>query len=294
MKTDDAALSLAMERLLVSRNLRQMKTAQAALKPGYLLRAATMLRDAHGSIIIGTGFPVGDTFETDGPVGAIALYDALQTLGADPWIACGEPLLSCLQKKYQTLPLVARTNKEAEKEALRYESRLKPHAIVAIEHPGATRNGRYYNMRKEDISDRCSIFDPYLTCNACPTIAIGDGGNEAGMGNISKALKQLDITPAQTGCDELIVADVSNWAAYGLIGFLGRWAGKDLLADVAPRQILGFLSDHGSVDGVTRLNTLTEDGLDAQEGIDLIQDIRRLCHGQALSIYNNPAFGGIL
>ncbi|PID55118.1 MAG: hypothetical protein CR978_00515 [Gammaproteobacteria bacterium] len=294
MKTNDAVLSQAIEKLLVSRNLRQMKTAQAALKPGYVLRAATLLRDLHGSIIIGTGFPVRDTFETDGPVGAIALYEALQTLNADPWIACGGPLLSCLQQKYQTLPLKARTLKEAQQEALRYESRLRPHALIAIEHPGLAKNGRYYNMRGEDISDRCSIFDPYLSHLSCPTIAIGDGGNEAGMGNISKALKQLDIKPSQTGCDELIVADVSNWAAYGVIGFLGRWAGKDLLAAVAPRQILGFLSEHGSVDGVTRLNTLTEDGLDAQEGIDLIQDIRRLCHGQAQSIYSNPAFGGIL
>ena len=63
----------AMEELLVARNLRHMQLARAALQPGYYLRAARHLKDIHGTIIIGTGFPVAGTFETDGPVGAIAL-----------------------------------------------------------------------------------------------------------------------------------------------------------------------------------------------------------------------------
>jgi hypothetical protein len=75
-------LSIDIENLLVARNLRQMRVAQAALHPGYYLRAARLLRDCEGCILIGTGFPVADTFETDGPVGAIALYEALSALGA--------------------------------------------------------------------------------------------------------------------------------------------------------------------------------------------------------------------
>ena len=31
---------------------------------GYYLRAAQRLRDLRGTVLIGTGFPVGDTFET--------------------------------------------------------------------------------------------------------------------------------------------------------------------------------------------------------------------------------------
>lgn len=276
MMEQELQLSRRIEDILVAKNLRHMKTAQAALTPGYFLRAASMLRNIHGSVIIGTGFPVADSFETDGPVGAIALYSALQTLGADPWIACNEPLLSCLQTKYQTLPLKARSRREAEREALRYEARLKPQAVIAIEHPGAGRGGRYYNMRGENISEKCAIFDPFFTHLSCPTIAIGDGGNEIGMGNISKALSKLDIKVARTGCDELLVADVSNWAAYGLIALLGYWAGQDLLAHIAPRQLLQFLSNHGSVDGVTRNNTLTEDGLEPEHGMAIIQQLRQL------------------
>jgi hypothetical protein len=79
-----------------------------------------------------------------------------------------------------------------------------------------------------------------------------------------------------TRCDELLVADVSNWGAYGLIAILATRTGRDLLAEISPLDILDFLSARGSVDGVTRENTLTEDGLEAAEGLRIIQALRIL------------------
>ncbi len=70
----------------------------------------------------------------------------------------------------------------------------------------------------------CACFDYFVTEAHCPTIAIGDGGNEIGMGNALEGLQQLDIIPAVTPCDELLIADVSNWAAFGLIALMGLWA----------------------------------------------------------------------
>ena len=96
------------------------------------------------------------------------------------------------------------------------------------------------------------------------------------MGNITDAIAKLDINTAVTRCDELLVADVSNWGAYGLIAFLGKWSGQDLLDQISPLEILGYLSSKGSVDGVTRENTLTEDGLDAGEGLQVIEALRGL------------------
>ncbi len=273
-------LSQAIENILVARNPRNMKTAQAALTPGYCLRAARYLEGISGSVIIGTGFPVGDTFETDGPVGAIALYDTLKILGADPWIACAPPLSIALQGDYQVLELQAADLECAKREAVQNLSRLSPCAIISIEHPGLTGDGRYYNMRAEDITARCGFFDPYLEAATCPSIAIGDGGNEIGMGNIAGAISGLDINVAVTGCDELLVADVSNWGAYGLIAFLGLWAGQDLLATLSPSTTLDYLSNKGSVDGVTRKNTATEDGLPASEGISVIKELQRLTASQ--------------
>jgi D-glutamate cyclase-like, C-terminal len=273
---NDLQLSTAIEEALVARNPRNMQVAQAALQPGYYLRAAQQLKDIQGVIIIGTGFPVADTFETDGPVGAIALYEALEKLGAQPWLACGAPLCNELSGDYRLLELTARDVAAAEQEAREQLTRLQPAAVVSIERPGLSENGRYYNMRGEDITERSAFFDAYLTNATCPTIAIGDGGNEIGMGNIREAIATLDINAANTGCDELLVADVSNWGAYGLIALLARWAQRDLLAEITPMDILTYLSERGSVDGVTRENTLTEDGLEAVEGESVIQQLRQL------------------
>lgn len=273
---NEQELSTAIEAALVNRNLRHMQVAQAALEPGYYLRAASTLRDISGTVLIGTGFPVTDTFETDGPVGAIALYDALQKLGAEPVLACGPPLCDCLDGDYRVLKLAARDVPSATIEAAEQLARLAPTAIISIERPGLSTDGRYYNMRGEDITPRSAFFDPYLDSAACPTIAIGDGGNEIGMGNIKEAIATLDINASVTTCDELLVADVSNWGAYGLIALLAMWSGRDLLAEISPLAILNYLSDHGSVDGVTRENTLTEDGLEAEEGQRVIDELRKL------------------
>ena len=272
----DLELSIAIEELLVARNPRGMQTARSALEPGYYLRAAEQLRNVTGKVIIGTGFPVTGTFETDGPVGAIALYQVLGGLGAEPLLACGPPLSESLKEDFHVLLLTARDLDSAAQDARRQLAELQPAVVVSIERPGLAADGRYYNMRGEDISDSAAIFDPFMAQANCPTIAIGDGGNEIGMGNIADTIASLDINASVTGCDELLVADVSNWGAYGLIALLSVWAGKDLLAGISPVNILDYLSARGSVDGVTRENTLTEDGLEAEEGLRLIRELRIL------------------
>lgn len=273
---NDFDLSVAIEEVLVARNPRHMQVARAALEPGYYLRAARYLHNIQGNVIIGTGFPVTSTFETDGPVGAIALYDTLEALGSRPILACGPPLSRSLADDYRVLELTARNLEAAQQEAKEQLLAFQPSAIVSIERPGLAADGCYYNMRGEDITARCAFFDPFINHADCPTIAVGDGGNEIGMGNINRAIANLDINPSVTGCDELLVADVSNWGAYGLIAILGRWTGLDLLAQISPIEILNYLSARGSVDGVTRENTLTEDGLEAEEGLRVIQELRLL------------------
>ena len=192
----------------------------------------------------------------------------------EPVIVCGPPLSHCLADRYRVLPLLARDITTAEAEAAATLQRLQPTAVISIERPGLSEDNRYYNMRGEDITVRCGFFDPYMNLAKCPTIAIGDGGNEVGMGNIADAISALDINAAVTGCDELLVADVSNWGAYGLIALLARWHDTDLLANISPLALLDYLSAHGSVDGVTRENTLTEDGLEAAEGQGVIEALR--------------------
>ena len=273
---DDTALSKLIEDLLVARNLRGMKTIQPALQTGYYLRAARILNKCRGHVLIGTGFPVVDTFETDGPVGAIALYRALEALGATPVLVCGPPVSQALMKDFRVHEIRVGEHQEQKLEAFEALYKFHPDAVVSIERPGQAEDGGYYNMRGESISARTACFDTFVKHAKCPTIGIGDGGNEIGMGNVASALKDLDIVASATCVDELLIADVSNWGAYGIMAFLSVWNQTDLLGQVKPREILNYLSGLGSVDGVTRQNELTEDGLDPSEGESVLLALRQL------------------
>jgi hypothetical protein len=268
-------LSCAIEARLVDGNPRGMRTLRRALAPGYCLRAARTLAGAR-RVIIGTGFPVEQTFETDGPPGAMALARALAARGADVYLACAPPIARVLAEQFSVLELSAFDQGAARREALERLAAIRPDAVVSIERPGLAADGRYYNMRGEDISERCAIFDDYFRLADCPTIAIGDGGNEIGMGRLAAEIAALAVPAAATACDELIVADVSNWGAYALVALLDPDRGVAALDGIAHRAMLEELAAAGGVDGVTRAATATEDGLLPSAGEQLIADLRRL------------------
>ncbi|MDG0978641.1 MAG: DUF4392 domain-containing protein [Halieaceae bacterium] len=260
-------LSARVEELLVAHNPRGMARLRPQLVPGYCARAAKQLWDFRDrTILIGTGFPVSNTFETDGPAGAMALYDALQCLGANVWIAGPPSLAAVLAPTHQVLALHAAHAREQQRHCEESLGRIKPDLIIAIEVPGAAADGHYYNIRGIDISAQCGNFESFIKTQGCPTIGIGDGGNEAGMGNISAIAADLPIKQAVGRCNELVIADVSNWGAYALVGFLGHWAKQSFLQDLRQRPILEWLSEHGAVDGVTHQRTATEDGLSLGSG----------------------------
>jgi hypothetical protein len=109
-----------------------------------------------------------------------------------------------------------------------------------------------------------------------PSIAFGDGGNEIGMGNIRDTLAALDIVPADTTCDELVISSVSNWGVYGVIAVLCRLLNQDLFNIFDPETIANYLVDNGCVDGVTNRQESSEDGFPISVGISIIQQLRDL------------------
>ena len=269
-------ISQAIENLLVARNLRGMKTVQPALKPGYILRAAEFIQQATGNILIGTGFPVDETFETDGPLGAIALYRTIEQLGGRPVLVCGAPLANRLEADFDVHQISVNQPAVRQQEAQAALDQYNPTLVISIERPGLNIDGLYCNMLGEDISQRCASFDDFLNLAQCPTIAIGDGGNEIGMGNVLDSLAGMNIMPSVTTCDELVVADVSNWGAHGLIAMLSALTQTDILAQWDNIEVLNYLSQRGSVDGVSRENTLTEDSLSSDISEKLILDLREI------------------
>lgn len=268
--------SQAIEALLVSRNHRGMAQLREALEPGYLARAVTLIRDCRGDVYIVTGFPVAGSFETDGPAGAIALYRLCEHLGLSPIIVSDETLTAALSARYrcETLQRGSATASD-ESVAARYLAR-PPALVISIERPGAAADGRYYNMAGRDISDACVPAEAYLKQAPCPTIAIGDGGNEIGMGKVLEQLTHFDIHPAVSTCDELVVADVSNWGAYAICAI--AYAAEGQIPDMENniRQDLADLVALGAVDGVTGEPTPTEDGLEADAGVKLMASIVKL------------------
>jgi hypothetical protein len=226
------SLSTQIEDLLVARNPRGMQTLQAALVPGYYLRAAQLLLSAEGTVLIGTGFPVAGTYET-----------ALETLGAKPVLVCGAPLADAISSDYRVHKISVGDPAVSKLEAANALQQYQPSLVISIERPGMAADGKYYNMRGEDISTVCASFDYFLSLTNCPTIGIGDGGNEIGMGNVASTLEQLNIIPSATCCDELVIADVSNWAAHGLIAMLSVLLQQDMLLGWDNLATLQYLSE---------------------------------------------------
>ena len=268
--------SQKIESLLVTHNHRGMATAGASLEPGYLLRAARLIQASAGRVYILTGFPVGDTFETDGPAGAISLYRLCERLGSDPIILSDPAVTTALAAEFRCHTLTDTSAAGARQSATALFKQAPPALVISIERPGAAQDGRCYNMAGDTISAHSAYSEAYLELANCPTIAIGDGGNEIGMGNLIGALSHFDIHPAVSTCEELVVADVSNWAAYALC-LITDWlnGARYCLADDVQAD-LEHLVSQGAVDGVTGHATATEDGFAEQSAQRLIHDIHTI------------------
>ena len=94
--SDPLAPSEAIESLLVRHNHRGMAQVRTEMAPGYLLRAAQQIRECTGRVYILTGFPVGTSFETDGPAGAMALSRLCRRHGSDPVILSDPAVVNAL------------------------------------------------------------------------------------------------------------------------------------------------------------------------------------------------------
>ena len=247
-------------------------------QPGGALRAARALVRAR-TVLITTGFIVSDGMpETDGPPGAAVLGRALRRLGARVRYttdAAALPVLAAALKAVDE-PDDAFPYPDGAGAAADVLARERPTHLVAIERPGRGRGGDYLNMRGVSVTPWNRPIDNMFllarrkrTRRGVPaTIAIGDGGNEIGMGNLRAALGRQGALMARIASvvrvDHLVVAGVSNWGAYGIVAQLARLTGRPLLH--TPDEEHGLIAacvDAGAVDGVTRRRARTVDSLDA-------------------------------
>lgn len=123
------------------------------------------------------------------------------------------------------------------------------------------------------------------------TVAVGDGGNEIGMGavpwtDIRRRLSgpAAPLIPCRIPTDWTVVAGVSNWGAQAIAaGCAARRNRTDVLApwttESEEARLQNLVAAHLAVDGVTRLYEPTVDGLPFLTYIQPWEGMRRLFLG---------------
>ena len=267
---------------------------------GGLWQAASALAAApHPSIGIITGFyvPLGTppAAETDGPLGAALLAGALACVGIPCRLVTDAPCrATCAAALRGTgIPLDVVPLGGSVDDTIVLWRRIGVTHALSIERCGRSTDGAPRTMRGEDISAFTTPLDELFVAGPWQRIAIGDGGNEIGMGSLPAALIGAHVAHGEaiacaTPADHLIVAGVSNWGAYALIGALAvarsDWRARliDCLDAKRDDAILRAMVDDGpAVDGVTRQRTYTVDSMPAELHHTKLRAIRALVEAYA-------------
>lgn len=262
-------------RILLSRQNRKLECLYTLLPEAACRDAAEVLHVLpRGNLFIVTGFHCFTQGETDGPVGSHFLALALQTLGFRPIVVTDEYSLAYFRTEDYTA-LEYGFHSDAQQLLQTYA----PKALVAIERCGRAADGRYYSMKKKDISAFTPPLDELFIQKetAVPSIGIGDGGNEIGMGNFHDTLLQhTDLIPSCVCVDYPIAATVSNWGAYGLIAALEEMTQLPLLpSDAAVEAYLRRIVLAGAPDGILGSGHCSVDGFDLSADFEILAALRK-------------------
>ncbi len=244
--------------------------AVSRLCEGRCWERALQLLSASSRVAVVTGFyvPAAGAAETDGPGGAAVLARAFSRSGRECRLFTDSLCLSVVKAASEALSGVEVQAVGTGEEIMEW----LPDLVVFLERLGRASDGHYYNMRGEDIGSFTRPLDDAADLAkgmGIPVLAVGDGGNEVGMGALSERLRGL--VPGFAGClcdvsaDVVLPVDVSNWGGYALAALLssreGFWLGH---SPEEERRVLERIVQAGAVDGVTLKGTLSVDGFDLE------------------------------
>ena len=242
----------------------------------HLYSAALNLLSAERVILV-TGFCIRAAMigETDGPSGTLAVAYALRQLGkevvlvsdkfSDGLLEAGAKVLGAPY----SITVLSPVQEESDRAIDELLASFAPTQVVAIERPGSAIDGHRYSMRGEILDELVPSADRLLapaSARNYATIAVGDGGNELGMGHLRDSLMDRinlgELIFCDTEADHVIPAGISNWGAYALAASLAVLSGKPIL--IKPEDELAVLEAQvavGAVDGCTRKNEVSVDGV---------------------------------
>ena len=267
------------EDLILSEDKRGVSELRPFLPADFCERAARYVLEHPGRVAIITGFYIltAGQHETDGPPGAVAIGRALQELGSEVIYVTDRHTAPMLRKwlgdKANVVDFPIAGEEASRAAARQLVADLKPDLLITIERCGRNANDVYLNMLSRDITEYTARLD-YLFELGIPSVGIGDGGNEIGMGNVVEHIPPVDRLPdepAISTVDRLIIASVSNWGGYGLVGAISRLVGRNLLPSVAEdARLITQMVDDGAVDGGSGLNRYYVDNFTLEQNGELL------------------------
>ena len=280
--------------------------------------------------ILATGLPIRGWFdetlaENDGPAGIATLARALVVAcGALPVIVCEEPMVPFLEACCRSASLVCTSMENirraaaspdtvkgrfiptvvvmgfpsdmqlAHKRAKEILDDVEPAILLSSERQGANAKGVYhYGLGEANLSSamaKVEVLFEEAQRRRIPTVGVGDGGNELGMGSIKDAVQDHIAYGKQCRCpcaagmapdlkvDLLVAATVSNWGTWGIEACLAAVAGKPEALHSAEIEelVLNACVAAGAFDGATGWVDRNVDGVPFAAHISLLRLLQHL------------------
>ena len=243
--------------------------------------------------------------ETDGPIGTAVLGRALALgLGALPVAVSESTCLPCLEACFAAAGLIPAGMQElrsgrnrcgfvefpvdaaqAADAARRLLDELQPKAVVAIERPGAGSDGEYHGGGGFEISSFTAKTDVLFAMaqeRGIPTIGIGDLGNELGMGVVGDEVRAHvplgDVIAADLAADVAVIANISNWGAYGVAACLAAMLGNEAYFHDGAEELrlIDACVRAGAIDPVGGQLRNWVDGTDAKTNAAMVDLLRSI------------------
>ena len=270
------------EDIILSSDQRGISLLRKYLQKEFCTKVAVTVLDNPGTVIITTGFYIRSAgyIETDGPPGAIAIGRALNKLDYRVVYVTDKYGMKALESIAEPSSIIYEfpiLDSEASNIlASNICNEFDPSIMIAVERCGINELGKYSNMHGQDITPYTAKID-CLFQNKITSIGIGDGGNEIGMGNLYAQVKdnsKLVRFPTTIEVDELVIASVSNWGAYGLIAAISLIKNQNLLVSVEEEiEIINTLVGLGVVDGMSGKPESFVDGFDLDSNSKILQNL---------------------
>lgn len=239
--------------------------------------------------------------ETDGPSGTANLAAALLASGCQVWIVTDRPsrrlLQAAVDHRAPGAQVICVKKHHPAAFAAGWMDRISPTHVISLERPGKSADGHFYNMRGQVIDDMV-VDTEYFFMEAerrgIPTLAIGDGGNELGMGTFRQQICRFvpsgDVICAHQAADWTLPAGISNWWGWGLASLLSLRADRLLLpSEEEEHRMLCAVVEAGAVDGCTKCQEPSVDNMELSSYLKILTRVRELT---AREIYRRRAAAG--